>query len=215
MRPLQLTILTGFIAILSLCRSAPLLHGADRCCPPITLAAANDLPTQQQVDARRLRALFERRGELTPETPYTLPEDTTPAGELNALRLELQTLRSQLTRAGLPVPTPVQTAVPAIEDPETLSLLQRIAGRLEAPTQKVAPPLITAATGIPIAITTLIVAILFAVLKRDTNSLKKMDIKAAVVAAVEATPTKLDDRLLALLENLSPRAPPATPTPSK
>lgn len=209
-RPLTVVLLAAFLAASS---SAALPARAGMAFATTRPGGCFDPPSQTAVEAQRLRQLFERRGPLQPETPYTLPEDTTAAHELNAMRLELQTLRAQLTRAGLPAPLPVQTPLSAIEDPERPRLLQRIADRLEEPAMVVAPPLITATTGIPLAISTLIVAIFFAVLKRDTNSLKKMDIKAAVTAAVEATPTKVDDRLLALFERFLPSGQGKPPPP--
>lgn len=167
-------------------------------------AGCFDPPSQTAVEAQRLRKLFERRGPLQPETPYTLPEDTTAAHELNALRLELQTLRAQLTRAGLPRPLTDKPSVWPATPSETPRLLQRIADRLEQPAMVVAPPLISASTGIPLAVSTLIVTILFAILKRDTNNLKKVDIKGAVTAAVQATDAKWDDRLLAIFGRFLP-----------
>lgn len=180
---------------------------------PPCAAAGSCTVQEKDVEAQRLRKLFERRGPLQPETPYTLPQDTTAAHELNAMRLELQTLRAQLTRAGLPAPAPVQTPLSAIEDPQSPRLLQRIADRLEEPAMVVAPPLISASTGLPLAVSTLIVAILFAILKRDTNNLKKVDIKGAVTAAVQATDAKWDDRLLRIFGRFLPDGQGESPPP--
>lgn len=204
----------ALIALLAVSSSVAFSGRAASASAPTGPAGSFDPAPQTAVEAQRLRKLFERAGPLQPETPYTLPEDTTAAHELNAMRLELQTLRAQLTRAGLPIAETDRLSVLGPPESETPRLLQRIADRLEEPAMVVAPPMLSAATGLPLAVSTLIVAILFAILKRDMNGLKKVDVKAAVTAAAEATTTKWDDRLLAIFGRFLPSGPddpPPTP----
>lgn len=141
-------------------------------------------------------------------------QDPQILAELRAIRSELTALRGDLRGPPQPPPQQPASAQPPAFPIETTPLLQRIADRLEEPAKVVAPPLITATTGIPLAISTAIVAIFFAFIKRDMNGLRKMDIRSAARAVVEATPTTIDDRLFKLLEKLlpgGPEKPPPTP----